>query len=149
MRDPQRLNLLVELMAIEVRHKGWHRKATKIAMPQSKGFIWGPLLALKLGMGVFMVRKPGKLPPARVVRKDYTLQYGNDTVEFLPEVFSKDDKVLVIDDCVATGGSLKCVCDLVEEVGLEVVGSVICINIPECWKAASSKFSDKDIVFFI
>ena len=149
MRDPLRMNLMVDLMVAEIKYKGWHRTANKVVMPQSKGFIWGPLLALKLDMGCVMLRKPGKLPADRIVKKDYTLQYSKDTQEFLPEVFCEGDKVIAFDDCVATGGSLRAVVDLVENEGIEVVGSVIQINIPECWKAASSKFPHKEISFFI
>jgi len=79
MRDPLRMNLMVDLMVAEIKYKGWHRTANKVVMPQSKGFIWGPLLALKLDMGCVMLRKPGKLPADRIVKKDYTLQYSKDT----------------------------------------------------------------------
>ena len=70
------------MICMEVKNKGWHNEATKIGMPQSKGFIWGPLVAKKLGMGCFMLRKPGKLPPNKVAQKDFSLQYANDTLQF-------------------------------------------------------------------
>jgi adenine phosphoribosyltransferase len=92
------------MICLEIKNKGWHNEATKIGMPQSKGFIWGPLVAKKLGMGCFMLRKPGKLPLDKVAQVEYTLQYAVDALQFLPSVMKPKEKVLVIDDCMATGG---------------------------------------------
>ena len=123
---------------MEIVYKGWHKTATKIGMPQAHGFIWGPLVAKKLGLGCLMLRKPGKLPPAKVAQMDYTLQYGKDCLQFLPAVCQKKEKIIIIDDCVATGGcfflfcffkfflgSMRASFDLIEAQGLDIVGGVV------------------------
>ena len=87
---------------------------------ESRGFIWGAVLAYKLGVGVTLVRKPGKLP-ADVRQVTYDLEYGTDTLEIHEDAFNKGDKVLIADDLLATGGTVAAVVKLVEELGAEIV----------------------------
>lgn len=146
MRDPARFNLLTDLCVIEIKYKGWDKKCNRIAMPQSKGFIWGSILAQKLGMAPMMLRKPGKLPEDEVNKVTYDLQYGKDTLEFLKCVAKEGDRFLIIDDCVATGGSLLASVDLITEAGYEVVGSVMIIEIEEIWDEAMMRFPDHEVI---
>ena len=87
---------------------------------EARGFIIGAPLALKLGKGFVPVRKPGKLP-GNIIKKEYSLEYGTNVVEIDADVFKKGDKVLLIDDLLATGGTAKAALDLVEEAGAEIV----------------------------
>ena len=88
---------------------------------ESRGFIWGAILAYELGSGFVPVRKPGKLP-AETVRAEYTLEYGTNALEMHEDAIQPGQKVLVIDDLLATGGTAKATCELVEQVGGVVVG---------------------------
>jgi len=86
----------------------------------SRGFIFAPMLATKLGAGFVPVRKVGKLPH-KTVSESYTLEYGTDTLELHADAIQKGERVLVHDDVLATGGTAKAVCKLVEQLGGEVI----------------------------
>ncbi|HQJ75450.1 MAG TPA: adenine phosphoribosyltransferase [Bacteroidota bacterium] len=96
-------------------------KIDKIVAPESRGFILGSVLAYKLNAGFVPVRKPGKLP-AEKISKSYSLEYGTNTIEIHKDAILKGEKVLIHDDLLATGGTIKALIDLVEELGGEVVG---------------------------
>ncbi len=87
---------------------------------ESRGFIFGPMLAEKLGAGFVPVRKPGKLP-SNTINESFSLEYGSDTLEIHIDAIKKGDKVLIHDDVIATGGTAKAACKLVERLGGEVV----------------------------
>jgi adenine phosphoribosyltransferase len=95
---------------------------------ESRGFIWGAVLAYELGVGFVPVRKPGKLPAERV-RVEYTLEYGTNALEMHRDAIQPGHKVLVIDDLLATGGTAKATCDLVEQLGGEVVSVAFLIEL--------------------
>ena len=88
--------------------------------PESRGFIFGMPVAYKLKKGFIPVRKPGKLP-AKTVSKEYSLEYGTATIEMHEDALKKGDKVVIIDDLMATGGTSKAIVELAEEMGAEVV----------------------------
>ena len=88
---------------------------------ESRGFILGAPVALRLGAALVPMRKPGKLPAARV-REDYSLEYGTDALEIHADALPRDAQVLVVDDVLATGGTAAAACRLVERVGARVVG---------------------------
>jgi len=88
---------------------------------ESRGFIFGAALAYKLGVGFIPVRKKGKLP-AKTCSVTYDLEYGTDTLEIHEDALKKGDKVVVIDDLLATGGTVSAVADLVESLGAEILG---------------------------
>ncbi len=87
---------------------------------ESRGFFFGPLLASRLNAGFVPVRKPGKLP-AEKFSVTYDLEYGTDTLEIHKDVIQRGDKVLIHDDVLATGGTAKATCELVERLGGEIV----------------------------
>ncbi|WP_422348684.1 adenine phosphoribosyltransferase [Flagellimonas sp.] len=92
----------------------------KVVGVDSRGFIFAPMLASKLGAGFVPVRKKGKLP-YKTLAESYSLEYGVDALEIHTDAISKGEKVLVHDDVLATGGTAKAVCKLVEQLGGEVV----------------------------
>jgi adenine phosphoribosyltransferase len=103
-------------------------KATKIAAPESRGFIFGAPTAAKLGIGFIPIRKPGKLP-GKKRRVTYALEYGTDTLEMHEDGAVPGDRVLLIDDLLATGGTIRACADLVEGTGATVVGFAFAIEL--------------------
>ncbi len=92
----------------------------KVVGVESRGFFFGTLLAQKLGVGFVPVRKPGKLP-FDTIKEPYELEYGWDALEIHEDAISKGEKVVIHDDVLATGGTARAVCKLVEHLGGEVV----------------------------
>lgn len=97
-----------------------HIKIDKVIGVESRGFLFGMLLAQKLNAGFVPVRKPKKLP-YKTISASYELEYGSDTLEIHIDAIQKGDKVLIHDDVLATGGTAKAVCELVEQLGGEIV----------------------------
>ena len=100
----------------------------RVAGIESRGFIFAVGVARALGAGFIPVRKPGKLP-RRTIRRDYTLEYGRDAVEIHADAVDARHRVLVIDDVLATGGTMAATCELFEETGCEVVGAAVLIEL--------------------
>ncbi|MDR1559743.1 MAG: adenine phosphoribosyltransferase [Clostridiales bacterium] len=96
--------------------------------PESRGFIFGVPVAYKLGKGFIPVRKKGKLP-YKTVRKSYDLEYGSAEIEMHIDAIAKGQRVAVIDDLLATGGTCKALADIVEEVGGVVAAMVFLIEL--------------------
>ncbi|HDZ05667.1 hypothetical protein LCGC14_0066290 [marine sediment metagenome] len=96
------------------------QKIDKVVGMESRGFIFGPLLAQKLNAGFVPIRKPGKLP-SETLSEAYDLEYGTDTLEIHIDAIKKGDKVLVHDDVLATGGTANAACKLIESLGGEIV----------------------------
>lgn len=88
---------------------------------ESRGFILGSSVALELGVGFIPVRKPGKLPGA-TTSIEYALEYGTDKLEVHADACDRAARLLIVDDVLATGGTARATCDLMERVGAEVVG---------------------------
>lgn len=95
---------------------------------ESRGFMFGAALADKLGVGFVPVRKPGKLPAA-TYRAEYDLEYGSDAVEIHQDALQPGDKVVVVDDLIATGGTAKATDELVQQCGAEVTAFAFVINL--------------------
>ena len=104
------------------------RRPDLILGAEARGFITGGALACKLGCGFVAARKPGKLP-WRTVSAKYALEYGYDVLELHADAISKGQRVIVHDDVLATGGTAKAKCDLVEQLGGEVVGVAFIISL--------------------
>ena len=95
---------------------------------ESRGFIWGAVLAYEMGVGFVPVRKPGKLP-AETIQAEYALEYGTNTLEIHRDAIAPGQKTLIVDDLLATGGTAQATCQLVEELGGEVAGIVFLIEL--------------------
>ncbi len=101
---------------------------TMVAGVEARGFLLAPIIALRLGVGMVPIRKPGKLP-WHVIRREYALEYGNDVLEIHADAVNSLDKVLVVDDVLATGGTAAAALALVRETGACVVGAAFAIEL--------------------
>ena len=99
-----------------------------VVAAEARGFIFGGAVACRLGAGFVPIRKPGKLP-AETVERTYDLEYGTDTVAIHRDAIKPGDRVLVLDDLLATGGTVSACCDLVEELGGEVVACAFLVEL--------------------
>jgi adenine phosphoribosyltransferase len=100
----------------------------KVAGIEARGFILAAPVACRLGAGFVPIRKKGKLPGVTFAR-DYDLEYGTATIEVLTDAFSPDDRVLVIDDVLATGGTARATVDLVHRTGAQVAGLAVLLEL--------------------
>ncbi|MFH1915967.1 MAG: adenine phosphoribosyltransferase [Nanoarchaeota archaeon] len=101
-----------------------------IAGIEARGFIFGGVLSHELGCSFVPVRKKGKLP-FQTVREDYALEYGTDTVEVHIDAVKKGQKVVIVDDLIATGGTCLAACKLIEKIGGQVVECAFIIDLPD------------------
>ena len=109
-KNPECMQLMMNELYELYKDKG----ITKIVGIESRGFVMASALAVKLGAGVVRCRKEGKLP-AKVVKESYAKEYGTDTIEIHEDAITSDDVVLMHDDLLATGGTMKAACDLVKK----------------------------------
>ena len=100
----------------------------KVVSVESRGFIFGSVLAYRFNAGFVPVRKPKKLP-AKTIKEEYQLEYGTDALEIHTDSISKGEKVLIVDDLLATGGTVQATCKLVEKLGGEIVGIAFLIEL--------------------
>jgi len=117
LKDRQRFKESIELISSIYQNK----KIDKVVGIEARGFIFGAAIAYKLGAGFIPVRKKGKLP-AEVAEVSYQLEYGQDTLQMHRDAVTADDKVLIVDDLLATGGTAKAVCDLIKDSGAQILG---------------------------
>lgn len=110
------------------RYKG--QQIDKVVGIESRGFIIGSVLAYLLGLGFVPVRKKGKLP-AETVGHDYELEYGTDRIEIHVDAISKGDRILLVDDLIATGGTAQAACTLIESMGGRIVECCFVIDLPD------------------
>jgi adenine phosphoribosyltransferase len=96
------------------------KKIDKVVGLESRGFLFSPLLAVKLGAGFVPIRKPGKLPSA-VISTTFNLEYGTDTLEIHKDSITPGDRILLHDDVLATGGTAEAACKLITDLGGEIV----------------------------
>jgi adenine phosphoribosyltransferase len=101
-----------------------------VAHTLGRGFILGGAVAHTLGRGFIPIRKKGKLP-ARVIGQEYTLEYGVDTIEIHADAINKGDRILLIDDLIATGGTAGAAIDLIRKSGGEVLAAAFVIDLPD------------------
>jgi adenine phosphoribosyltransferase len=107
--------------------KEWDR-IDLIAAPEARGFIFAAPLAMELGVGLVPIRKPGKLP-FKAVSKSYDLEYGTNTIQIHCDAISPGSRVLLLDDLLATGGTMEASRQLVTELGGEIVGAAFVIEL--------------------
>ncbi len=117
LKVPEAFERSIKVLADHFRGLG----VTCVCGLESRGFIFGAAVARELGVGFVPIRKPGKLP-YQVISEDYTLEYGSNTLEMHVDAVNAEDKVLIIDDLIATGGSALAAVHLAERLGAKVVG---------------------------
>ncbi len=122
--DPEGLGLAVELMAQPFRDSD----VDLVVGAESRGFIFGTAVAMALHCGFVPIRKPGKLPGEKR-SASYELEYGRDTLEMHTDALGPDHRVLMVDDLLATGGTMKACCDLVTEAGADIVAISVLIEL--------------------
>jgi adenine phosphoribosyltransferase len=105
-------------------------KIDRVAGIEARGFIIGSALAFQLGVGFVPIRKKGKLP-AETVGHDYELEYGTDRIEMHVDAISKGERVLLVDDLIATGGTAEATCKLIESMGGKIVECSFVIDLPD------------------
>ncbi|MBP1151710.1 MULTISPECIES: adenine phosphoribosyltransferase [Methylocaldum] len=125
-KDPVTLRLAVH----HLLHPYLGREITAVAGMEARGFIFGSLVAWELGVGFIPLRKPGKLP-YDVQTISYDLEYGSAALEVHIDALGPEDKVLLVDDLLATGGTAKASCELVESLGAEIVGCAFVVELDE------------------
>lgn len=122
--DPAGLALAVEMMANPFRGKG----IQLVIGAESRGFIFGTAIAQALSVGFVPIRKPGKLPSS-VHGVDYDLEYGTDRLEIHSDALAEGSRVLLVDDLLATGGTMEAACRLVGMCGAEIAGMTVLIEL--------------------
>lgn len=110
-KDSDALKSILDMLYETYKDKG----ITKVVGLESRGFIMGPALAIRLGAGFVPIRKPGKLP-AETIEQSYDKEYGKDTIQMHKDAISEDDVVLIHDDLLATGGTMAAACQLVRQL---------------------------------
>ncbi len=114
----------IEMLANRFRDTG----VTKVVGTEARGFLFGAPVALALGVGFVPVRKPGKLPRP-TISESYELEYGTDSLEIHTDAINAGDKVLVIDDLLATGGTIEATVKLIRRLGGDVTDAAFIINL--------------------
>jgi adenine phosphoribosyltransferase len=122
--NPSGLALAIELLANPFRGKN----IDLVVGAESRGFIFGTAVACCLSAGFVLVRKPGKLPHKRIAMS-YDLEYGKDTLEMHADSIVAGQRVLIVDDLLATGGTMKACCDMVSQLGGTVAGIAVLIEL--------------------
>ena len=126
LEDYQAFSQCIAMLLDKYRPYGF----TKVAGTEARGFLFGAPLALELGIGFVPVRKPNKLP-RDVLSESYELEYGKDTLEIHKDAISPGDKVLLIDDLLATGGTISATAKLIRNLGGKVEHAGFVIGLPE------------------
>ena len=122
--------------SIDLFHQALHgSRVDKIACIDARGFLFGSALAYKMGVGIIPVRKKGKLPHT-TVRIAYSLEYGIDEMEMHVDAIKPGERVILIDDLIATGGTAEGAVKLLRQIGAEVVAACFVIDLPELGGAA-------------
>ena len=126
LEDAEAFALTIELLANTYRNKGF----TKVVGTEARGFLFGAPLALALNIGFIPVRKPGKLPRDTYAQA-YQLEYGEDILEIHQDALTPADKVLIIDDLLATGGTIEATTKLIRRLGAQVQDAGFVISLPD------------------
>ena len=124
LKDAELLNHTLSLLEAELAGVDFDL----VISPESRGFLFGVPISARMGKGFIPARKKGKLP-GRTMSKNYFLEYGLDTIEIHTDAIKPGQKAVIVDDLLATGGTARCICDIVAELGGEVVRSVFLIEL--------------------
>ncbi len=142
LKDPLAFKEAIDIFFEHYRTKG----ISKVVSVESRGFIFGSALAYRLGAGFVPVRKPKKLP-AESIREEYQLEYGTDAVEMHVDAIAKGERVLLVDDLLATGGTILAAAKLVERLGGGIVGLAFLIELS--FLNARQRLSNYDVFSII
>ncbi len=116
-------------LAIDTMYERYKsERIEKVASVESRGFIFGSVLAYRLGAGFVPVRKPKKLP-STTIKEEYQLEYGTDALEIHTDAIRQDERVLIVDDLLATGGTAGATCKLIKRLGGEIVSLAFLIEL--------------------
>ncbi len=126
LQDKKTFRVLVDVFV----HRYMDQGLNYVAGVDARGFILGAVVAYELNLGFIPVRKKGKLP-YQTVEEEYELEYGSATVEIHTDACGKGDRILLIDDLVATGGTMVAASRLLERIGAEVVEAAAIVDLPE------------------
>ncbi len=125
-KDPEGLREAINLFSD--RYKDM--KIDKIVAIESRGFLIGAPLAYLLNVGLVLIRKPGKLP-AKTFKQDYTLEYGVDQIEIHTDAIEEGERVLIVDDLIATGGTVEAAVKLVQKMKADIIECCFIIDLPD------------------
>lgn len=123
-RDAEAFAFVIDALTEKVKEF----KPTRLVGIEARGFILAPTIAYKLGVGFVPIRKPGKLP-YKTEKVSYALEYGEDSVEVHVDSFDKNERVVIIDDLLATGGTALAACQLVEKLGARVASAGFIVSL--------------------
>ncbi len=130
-QDEKAMGLALDMLMLFLKdHNSNQIFYNKIVGIEARGFVLAGGLVGRLGGGVVLARKPGKLPHSKH-RVDYQLEYGVDALEMHDDAIKKGEKIIVLDDLLATGGTAEAACKLVEELGGEIVKVLFLVELPE------------------
>ncbi len=124
--DPKAFPLMIELMASEFIDAG----ITKVVGTEARGFVFGAAVATKLNCGFVLARKPGKLP-RETYQEKYDLEYGSAQLEIHKDAINDNDKVLIVDDLIATGGTIEATIKLIRRTKAQIIGASFAISLPD------------------
>ena len=124
--EPGLLSSITDRFVQDLTHLGWVPDA--IVGPEARGFIFGPMLSARLGIGFVPVRKPGKLP-STTRRVEYSLEYGSNVLEMHEDALQPGQKAIIIDDLLATGGTISACAELCAASGAQVLGALFLIEL--------------------
>ncbi|MEX9778758.1 adenine phosphoribosyltransferase [Providencia manganoxydans] len=126
LNNPTAYQATIDLLVEHYKDRG----VTKIVGTEARGFLFGAPIALRLGVGFVPVRKKGKLP-REVLSMTYALEYGTDTLEIHKDSIQPEDNVLVIDDLLATGGTIEATVKMIKQLGANIVDAAFIISLPD------------------
>lgn len=141
-KDAKALKLMIDFLTEQFKDKN----IDYVVGVESRGFIFGSALAYNLGAGLVLVRKPGKLP-ADTYTQEYALEYGTDKIEIHKDAVAPGQNVLIIDDLLATGGTVEATVKLLDQTGANIVGAAFIIELVDL--KGREKLKDLNVVSMI
>jgi len=126
MQDPEAFRESCDILYNRYKDMG----IDKIVGIDARGFVFGAVLAYKMGIGFVPVRKKGKLP-CKTIQETYNLEYGSDTLEIHEDAIEKGEKIIIVDDLIATGGTVGATVKLVEKLGADLIECAFIVELPD------------------
>ncbi len=126
LKDPVGYRVMIN----ELVNRYTGKRIDKVVGIEARGFIIGSALAYLLGVGFIPIRKKGKLP-AETIGHDYDLEYGSDRIEIHADAFDKGERILLVDDLIATGGTAEAAASLIEKIGGKLIECCFVIDLPD------------------